>query len=272
MRFEIERAGTMPVTVKPCRSPARFASPAAPSIAARSMPVFLFAAATLYAQTAAAAGPAPVSLGIAKYFVILSETGIADVSASAITGNVGTSPITGAADHLTCTEVTGHVLSVDAAGPAPCSKASASALTRSIGAMETAYTDAAGRTPDVNELGAGNIGGLTIAPGTYKWTSDVLIGSNVTLSGGPKDVWIFQVAQDVNIANATSVMLAGGAKAKNIFWQVAGTVTMGTTSHFAGVVFGKTMIAMKTGASITGRLYAQTAVTLEMNTVKKPGG
>ena len=226
---------------------------------------------TLCSGTAIAAGPAPVKLGSAKYFVILTETGVADVSASAVTGNVGTSPITGAADLLSCAEVTGHVLSVDAAGPQPCSHAKAASLTRSIGAMETAYTDAAGRTPDVNELGGGNIGGLTITPGTYKWTTDVLIGSNVTLMGGRKDVWIFQVAQDVNLASATAILLAGGANAKNIFWQVAGQVTMGTTSHFEGVVLSKTMIAMKTGASITGRLYAQTAVTLEMNTVTKPG-
>ena len=152
---------------------------------------------TLCSGTAIAAGPAPVKLGSAKYFVILTETGVADVAASAVTGNVGTSPITGAADLLSCAEVTGHVLSVDAAGPQPCSHAKAASLTRSIGAMETAYTDAAGRTPDVNELGGGNIGGLTITPGTYKWTTDVLIGSNVTLMGGRKDVWIFQVAQDV---------------------------------------------------------------------------
>ena len=78
------------------------------------------------------------------------------------------------------------------------------------------------------------------------------------------------MAQNVNIASATSVFLTGGAKAKNVFWQVAGQVTMGTTSHFEGVVLSATQIAMATGASINGRLYAQTAVTLEMNTVTVP--
>ena len=219
---------------------------------------------------ALAAGPKPVDLGRAKFFVILSEAGIADVAASAVTGNVGTSPITGAADHLSCSEVTGHVLSVDAAGPAPCSKAKAAPLGLAIGAMQTAYTDAASRTPDVSELGAGQIGGLTIPPGTYHWSSDVGITSNVTLMGHAKDVWIFQVAQDVDIASATSVLLSGGAKAKNVFWQVAGKVTIGTTAHFAGTILSATQIAMKTGASINGRLYAQTAVTLEMNTVTQP--
>ena len=219
---------------------------------------------------ASAAGPKPVNLRSAKYFVILTEAGIADVAASAVTGNIGTSPITGAADHLSCSEVTGHVLSVDAAGPAPCSVAKPAKLGRAIGAMQTAYTDAASRVPDVKELGAGQIGGLTIAPGTYNWSSDVAISSNVTLKGRPRDVWIFQVAQDVDIASATSILLSGGAQAKNIFWQVAGQVTIGTTSHFEGTILSATQIAMKTGASINGRLYAQTAVTLEMNTVSEP--
>jgi hypothetical protein len=243
---------------------ARLSTPARNIIAALS-----FIACT---GTAQAAGPMPVDLGKAGYFVILSESGIADVPGSAITGNVGTSPITGAADLLSCVEVTGHILSVDAAGPAPCSKPKAAKLGLAIGAMTTAYNDAAGRVPTVINLGAGNIGGMTLTPGTYNWTSSLLIPSNITLAGKAKDVWIFQVAQNVNIASATSVFLSGGAKAKNVFWQVAGQVNMGTTSHFEGVVLSATQIAMATGASINGRLYAGTAVTLEMNTVTQPRG
>ncbi len=215
---------------------------------------------------------APVSLGAAGTFAILSKTGITDVYASAINGDVGTSPITGAAIGLTCGEVkTGIVYSVDAAGPLPCTVTNAALLTSAVGDMETAYLDAAGRTlPDVTELGAGEIGGLTLVPGLYKWGTGLLISTNVTLSGGPNDVWIFQVAGTLNQANATRVTLAGGALPKNIFWQVAGAVTIGTTAHFEGVVLAKTMIAVKTGASANGRLLAQTAVTLQMNTVTQP--
>jgi hypothetical protein len=232
--------------------------------------VVTLCAGLLCASSAQAAGPKPVKLGKAVFFTILSESGIADVYASAVTGNVGTSPITGAADLLSCGEVTGHVYSVDAAGPAPCSVAKASVLGKSIGAMTTAYNDAASRTPDITELGAGNIGGMTLPPGTYSWSSSLLIPANITLQGKAKDVWIFQVAQNVDLAAATSVILQGGAKAKNIFWQVAGQVTLGTTSHFEGVILSATQIAMKTGASINGRLYAGTAVSLEMNAVIKP--
>jgi hypothetical protein len=216
-------------------------------------------------------GPVPVRLGTAGTFAILSSTGITDVYKSAIVGNVGTSPITGAALLLTCGEVAGRVLTVDAAGPLPCVATDPSFLTAAVGDMGFAYDDAAGRLgPDFTELGAGEIGGLTLEPGLYKWGTGVLITTDVTLSGGPNDVWIFQVAQTLNQASATRVTLTGGARAENVFWQVAGAVTIGTTAHFEGVILAKTMIAVNTGASVTGRLLAQTAVTLQMNAVTQP--
>jgi hypothetical protein len=212
-----------------------------------------------------------VNLGSAGSFAILSKSGITDVYASAITGNVGTSPITGAALLLSCAEVTGTIYVVDAAGPLPCAVNDATSLTAAVGDMETAYLDAEGRvSPDFSELGAGEIGGLTLAPGLYKWGTGLLISADVTLSGGPKDVWVFQVAGTLNQASATRVTLTGGALAKNVFWQVAGAVTIGTTAHFEGVVLAKTLVAVNTGASVNGRLLAQTAVTLQMNTVNEP--
>jgi hypothetical protein len=216
-------------------------------------------------------GPAPVALGTAGTFAILSKTGVTDVYASAVTGDVGTSPITGAALLLTCGEVSGKLYVVDAAGPLPGAINDAPFLTTAIGDMETAYLDAEGRvSPNFTELGAGEVGGLTLAPGLYKWGTGLLITTDVTLSGGPNDVWIFQVAGTLDQANATRVTLAGGALAKNIFWQVAGAVTIGTTAHFEGVVLAKTLVAVNTGASVNGRLLAQTAVTLQMNAVTQP--
>lgn len=214
---------------------------------------------------------APVRLGAAGTFAILSKSGITNVYASAINGNVGASPITGAAIGLTCPEVqTGTIYSVDAAGPS-CRTTNATYLTTSVGDMEIAYGDAAGRSvPDVIDLGAGEIGGRTLQAGLYKWNTGVSINSDVTLSGGPDDVWILQVAGNIKEASATNVTLVGGAQAKNVFWQTAGSVAIGTTAHFEGTVIAKTMIAMKTGASINGRLLAQTAVTLQKNTVTLP--
>ena len=126
-------------------------------------------------------------------------------------------------------EVTGLVYTVDAAGPA-CRLTDPVLLTAAISDMETAYTDAAGRvSPDFTELGAGNIDGMTLSPGLYKWSSPVLIPTAVTLDakGDPNAVFIFQIAQTFNVGNGAMVTLTGGAQAKNIFWQVAGHTTLG---------------------------------------------
>lgn len=225
----------------------------------------------LFAGNVLADGPNPVYLGSAGDFTILSKTGITDVYRSEIVGDVGTSPITGAALLLACNEVKGNIYTVDAAGPLPCSITSPSLLGSAVGDMGFAYADAAGRlSPDFSELGAGEIGGLTLAPGLYNWTSGLNISTDVTLSGSPTDTWIFQVAGDLTQADAVRVTLAGGALAKNIIWQVAGSVSLGTNAHFEGVVLSKTLIAVNTGTSVNGRLFAQTAVTLQKNAITEP--
>jgi hypothetical protein len=218
-----------------------------------------------------ARGPAPVTLGLAGRFVILSKSGITNVPTSAITGDIGTSPITGAAiTGLGCGEVTGTIYTVDAAGP-PCRVIRPARLTTAVHDMVAAYKDAAGRLhPKATELGAGQIGGLTITPGLYKWSSGVLITTDVTLNGGPNDVWIFQIAGSLREASGMRVHLQGGAVARNVFWQVAGVVAIGTTAHFKGIILAKRNISLKTGAVITGRLLAQTAVTLSKNRVTQP--
>jgi hypothetical protein len=224
------------------------------------------------AKPAPAHVQAPVKLGSAGTFALLSKTGVTNVYASVIKGDVGASPITGAAIGLTCGEIAaGIIYSVDAAGPRPCSVTAAGLLTSAVSDMETAYTDAAGRVlPDFTELGSGEIGGKTLVPGLYKWGTGVKISKDVTLSGGPTAVWIFQIAGGIEQAGATRVKLTGGALAKNVFWQAGDVVSIGTTAHFEGVVLAKTMIAVKTGASVNGRLMAQTAVTLQKNSVTQP--
>jgi hypothetical protein len=219
-------------------------------------------------------GPAPVALGTAGTYVLLSKSATSNVPTSAITGNIGLSPaaasfITGFALNLpvggafsTSTQVTGNIYAADYAVPTPVN------LTTAVGDMLTAYADAAGRpTPDHTELAAGNIGGLTLPAGLYKWSNTVTIPSNVTLSGGPNDVWIFQIAGGVTQASGARVVLTGGALAQNVFWQVAGIVSIGTTAHMEGEVMSQTAITLKTGASANGRLLAQTAVTLAGNAI-----
>jgi hypothetical protein len=229
------------------------------------------------------AGPAPVSLGSAGAFgaagsyAILAKTGISNVTGSTVTGDLGLSPaaasfITGfslVADSTnvfsSSSSVVGKVYAANYAVPSP------SNLTTAIGSMETAYTDAAGRsTPDFLELGTGNIGGLTLAPGLYKWTSTVTIPTGVTIAGGANDVWIFQTSGDLSIAAAKNVTLSGGAQAKNIFWQVAGQATLGATSHFEGIILSKTAITFQTGATMKGRALSQSQVALDNNAITQP--
>jgi hypothetical protein len=222
------------------------------------------------AAVAAGKGPSSVALGSADGFVILSKSGVTNVATSAITGNVGTSPIAGSfITGLDCTEVTGTIYSVDGTGPA-CKVTDATLLTTAVSNMETAYTDAAGRAPDETERAAGTIGGQDFVAGTYKWSSNVLIPSDITLSGGANDRWIFQIAQNLTVSSAVKINLIGGAQAKNIIWQVAGDVTLNSTSEFKGTILGKISINLKTGAKINGRMLAQTEVTLQSNIATKP--
>lgn len=219
-------------------------------------------------------GPVPVILGSASNYVILAQSAISNVPTSAISGNLGLSPaaassVTGLTLSLpaggafsTSAQVTGNIYAADYAVPTPTD------LTTAIGDMHTAYADAAGRpTPDHTELASGNLGGLTLAAGLYKWTNTVTIPTNVTLSGGPHDVWIFQVAGGITEASGARVILSGGALAENVYWQAAGVVSIGTTAHMEGVVMSQTAITLMTGAVVNGRLFAQTAVTLAGNTV-----
>ena len=89
-------------------------------------------------------------------------------------------------------------------------------------------------------------------------------------AGGANDVWIFQTTGDLSQPAATSVTLSGGARAKNIFWQLAGQVTLGANSHFEGVIPSKTAITLQTGATMNGRALAQTQVVLQQATITQP--
>ena len=218
---------------------------------------------------------AAVNLGTAVNYVILAKTAINNSSTSVVTGDLGLSPaatsyitgfaLTNATGHATSSQVTGQLFAADMAAPTPVN------LTTAVNNMLTAYVDAAGRPfPDFSELGTGNIGGKILLPGLYKWTSAVTLPTDVTISGSATDVWIFQIAGNLTEGSAVHITLAGGALARNIFWQVAGQVTLGTTSHFEGVILSMTGITLQTGASFNGRALAQSAVVLDANTVTKP--
>jgi hypothetical protein len=227
-------------------------------------------------------GPAVVNLGMAGNYAILAESLISTTSGTTVTGDLGMSP-------NAATFIQGFSLVLDAgecfSTPVPASMVTGKVyaadyntngcptpanLTTAVGDKGTAYTDANSRAPDYTELGTGNIGGMTLPPAVYKWGTGVLVPTDLVLSGGPNDVWIFQIAGDLTVANGVRVTLAGGALAKNIFWATFGVADFGTTSHFEGVVLSQTSITLQTGASANGRLLAHTAVTLDASVVVQP--
>lgn len=223
---------------------------------------------------ASSATLATVDLGSSANYVILAKTAINNSPTSAITGDLGLSPaattyITGMSlvdftGYATSSQVTGKVYAADMASPTSVN------LTTAVNNMITAYNDAAGRpTPDFLELGTGNIGSRTLTSGLYKWTGTVTIPTDLTITGGADDVWIFQIAGDLNQSADVNITLNGGAKAKNIFWQVAGEAIIGANAHFEGNILSMTGITFLTGASMNGRALAQTAVILDSNAITK---
>jgi hypothetical protein len=231
-------------------------------------------------------GPAPVDLGAttdpaaAGSYVLLAKTGITNVTGSSITGgHLGVSPaaasfITGfslIADptnvYSTSASVVppGRIYASDYAVPTP------SNLTTAILDMEAAYSDAASRTnPDFLNLASGEIGGETLVPGLYRWGTGVTIPTDVTIAGGADDVWIFQISNDLDLSSATSVILGGGAQARNIFWQVAGETTIHANAHFEGIILSQTGITLQTTASLNGRALAQSLIAIDDNAITAP--
>jgi hypothetical protein len=219
---------------------------------------------------------APINLKTADNFTILTETGITTTGVTSILGDIGTSPITSTAltgfglimdtnnqsSHTSF--VTGKVYGPDYAAPTPAK------MTTAVSDMETAFTTANGLTTNpIVEKYAGDISGRTLSAGLYKWSTGVLVtNAGVTLTGGPNDVWVFQIAQNLTVNNGAKITLLGGAQAKNIFWVVSGQATLGTYADFSGIILSKTLISLNTGAKVTGKLFAQTAVTMIANTVK----
>lgn len=225
-------------------------------------------------------GPILPNLGGAGTFSILTKAGISTTGITLVNGDIGVSPaaatsITGfglimdaSGEFSRSPIVTGRIYASDYAAPTP------SNMTTAVSNMETAYTTANGLiTPaPVLERGAGNVSGLNLAPGLYKWSTGVLIDPNttLTLTGGVNDTWVFQVAQDLTVSNGAKIVLEGGAQAKNIMWVVAGQATLGTSTNFSGIILSKTLISTNNGTIVTGKLLAQTAVTLIGTTIVQP--
>jgi hypothetical protein len=227
-----------------------------------------------------------VNLNSASNFAILSYSGITDANPglSVISGDIGSSPITGASmSTITCTEMSGYsIYGVDATIATACyhgTPADKTLVDLAFADSVTAYGDASGRTTaPVTELGAGNVGGLTLAPGLYKWTTNVDVGTGTDLTfdagGDPTAVWILQTTGMLNMAANTHMVLSNGARAEHIYWQVAGIpgANINAGAHAEGNILAAGAINLLSGASLNDRAFSQAAaagVTLSGNTLTR---
>ena len=220
-------------------------------------------AAFMAAPAAIAVSPATVNLGSAANFAVLAGATVTNVASDGtiVNGDVGSGP---------GTAITGFPPGiVNGSQHAGDSVAAAAELD-----LTTAFNDAAGRVTPAAVIVSGNIGGQTLTPGLYKSTSSLAISSgDLTLDAGgdANAVWIFQIGSTLTTTEGRQVILAGSAKARNIFWQVGSSATLGTTSVFHGTIMADQSITLETGSTLDGRALTRIgAVTLDVNSVSKP--
>jgi type VI secretion system secreted protein VgrG len=205
-----------------------------------------------------AAAATAINLGSATPYAVVAGTTITNTGSSVISGDIGLSP---------GTSITGFP-----PGTVSGTTNAADALSLAAQTSSTAgYGVAAGSTPFTTVAG-GTLGG-TLAPGVYQSSSALALNGSVTLNGGgnPDAVFIFQAGSTLTTASGSVVVLENGAQACNVFWQVGSSATLGTGTSFSGTILALASVTADTGASVQGRLLAQTgAVTLDDNTVTVP--
>jgi hypothetical protein len=218
----------------------------------------------------------PIDLGFACNYAIIAKSGVSTVPDSAITGNVGVSPITSAAitgfdlsldastQFSTSSQITGKCFAADYSGSTPMN------LSAAVSDMQAAYTDASARTnTDASRLniGGGTIGGQTFFPGVYTFTTGVSITSDITFEGSADDIFIIQIATTLTQAANTHVFLSGCAQAKNIFWRVKTSASIGAGASMQGILLVKEKADFVSGSSLVGSVLAHTAVNLQRATI-----
>jgi len=203
---------------------------------------------------------AQINLGTSQNFAVLGGSTVTNTGATAVTGNLGVSP---------GSSVTGFPPGIVAGGTI---HAADSVAAQAQSDLTTAYNAAAGLPCGVDLTGQ-NLGGLTLTPAVYCFTSSAALTGTLTLNfqGNPNAVFVFKIGSTLTTASGSSVVLSntGGTTCPtNLFWQVGSSATLGTGSTFSGNILALTSITMNTGAALTGRALARNgAVTLDTGIV-----
>jgi len=209
---------------------------------------------------------AGLNLGTAANFAVLAGAAVTSTGNTDVTGDLGVWAGTGVTGFQGIVPggpgiVHGNIHAGDATAQT------------AQGDITTAYNNAAGRTLAPVDVANADLGGRTLVPGLYKSTGTLALTGTVTLDaqGDVNGVWIFQVASSLDTATGSQVVLSGGAKASNVFWQVGSSATLGTTTAFKGTIMANQSITLANGATLDGRALAGIAsVTMDSNVIAKP--
>lgn len=222
----------------------------------RQVSIVVFAVVLTLSRAGLISAATAVDLGTAEGFGVLAGSGITNTGTTTITGDVGTYPTTTETGFGSVT-ITG----TNHAGDAVTQGAKTD--------LTTAYNDAAGQASN-SDLTGQDLGGMTLTPGTYTFSSSAGLTGALTLNalGNPNAVFIFQIGSTLTTASSSSVVLTNGAQSCNVFWQVGSSATLGTNSTFVGTIMALTSITLTTGVEVDGRVLARNgAVTLDTNTI-----
>ena len=213
--------------------------------------------AALFCGVSGAFAQTAPSLGSAQSFAVLGGSTVTNTGTSTISGDVGVSPgsaITGFPPGLV---VSGTIHAADAVALA------------AQNAVVTAYNSLASQACTADLTGQ-DLGGLTLTPGVYCFSSSAFLTGTLTLDaqGNPGAVFIFKTGSTITTASGSSVAMIGNGSSCNVYWQVGSSATLGTGSSFGGNILALTSITLTTGATLTGRALARNgAVTLDTNVV-----
>lgn len=209
-----------------------------------------------------AAQAAPVGLGTAGPFVVLGGTTVTNTGPSVLNGNLGVFP---------GTELEGFGLPAVINGS---THATDEVAAKAQLDLTTAY-DVAAEQPvlPANDLSGTDLGGLKLAPGTYRYNAAALLTGALTLDaeGDPNAEFVFQIGSQLTTESASSVLLVNGASPCNVYWQVGSSADIGTTTAFQGNLMALTSISLKDGATVLGRMLARNGqVSLINNVLTRP--